>query len=70
MRRPRRWRCGICGDLHDEAPLGYGAAEPELAGEIVDDTEKDSRVVNDGETCVIDDKIFFIKGSIEAVWHD
>src|SRR4051812_47603146 len=59
-----RWRCTVCGDWHDDAPLGYGAAEPELAGEMTED-EKDSRVVNDGETCVIDDKAFFIKGSIE-----
>ena len=59
-----RWRCGICGDWHDAPPMGYGAAEPEIAGEIPEDA-KPERVVNDGETCVVDDRAFFIKGSIE-----
>ena len=58
------WRCTACGDIHENAPMGYGAIEPEIAGAMSED-EKDSRVVNDGETCVIDDRMFFIKGSIE-----
>jgi hypothetical protein len=45
-------------------PMGYGAPEPDLAGDVPED-DKGDRVVNDGESCVVDDREFFLKGSIE-----
>lgn len=60
---PNGWKCGVCGRWHDELPMGFGAPEPELASRVPEN-ERDERVVNDGETCGVDEHRF-LKGSLE-----
>ena len=57
------WRCNICGRLHSEAPLCFGAEAPWRS--LVPEPEFDSRVDLTDDQCVIDGSTFFIRGHIE-----
>ncbi|NNJ28006.1 DUF2199 domain-containing protein [Alienimonas chondri] len=57
------WRCRTCGVEHDELPLCYGAEAPWRA--LVPEEEFDRRVELNADQCVVDGKVFFLRGHVE-----
>lgn len=57
------WICPTCGVEHDELPLCYGAEAPWR--ELVSEDEFDRRVELTGDQCIVDERIYFIRGHIE-----
>ena len=66
-----RYRCRICGELHDELPLHYGAVAPFVYYDVPE-AERESRVLLTSDQCVIDDEHFFVVGNIDipVTGHD
>ncbi|UOY94606.1 DUF2199 domain-containing protein [Ectobacillus sp. JY-23] len=56
--------CRCCGKYHDELPMSYGSPVPDYVYEIPME-EVQSRVEMNEDLCVIDEKLFFIRGCIE-----
>jgi hypothetical protein len=56
--------CATCGNYHDELPLCFGAAVPDYYYTIPPE-ERETRIENSADWCVIDDEHFFIRGKIE-----
>lgn len=56
------YRCATCGEIHNGLPdMGFRWPDPYLA---VPESERSRRVKATGDTCVIDDEEFFIRGVI------
>ena len=62
------WRCGTCGDVHEELPLSYGPDAPEAWLAIPDDERADRGELSTDQ-CVIDGEHFFLRGRIEIPIH-
>jgi hypothetical protein len=62
------YRCSICGELHDELPH-VGSDRPDPWWDVPED-ERDRRIALTGDSCIIDDEQFFIRGVIEIPVHD
>jgi len=61
------WTCRTCGAQHEEAPFCFGADAPWR--ELVDEDEFDRRVQLSADQCIVDEKVFFIRGHIEIPIH-
>ena len=57
------WKCEICGIEHQDIPSCFGVEAPWRG--LVPDHEFDARVELTADQCVVDEKIFFIRGHIE-----
>lgn len=62
------WRCGTCGEVHDELPLSYGPDEPDAWLDIPE-RERGERTELSSDQCVIDGEHFFLRGRIEIPIH-
>jgi len=62
------WRCPICDLEHDDLPLCFGIEA--LWRALVPESEFDQRVEPTSDLCVVDEKIFFIRGHIEIPVHE
>lgn len=62
------WKCAICGVEHDDMPICFGMEAPWRA--YMSEAEFESRVDLTPDQCVIDDKVFLIRGHIEIPIHD
>jgi hypothetical protein len=62
------WICQICGANEEEIPLCFGIDAPWRA--LVPEAEFDRRVELTRDQCVVDEKLFFIRGHIEIPVHD
>ena len=56
--------CSCCGQFHAELPFDYGADAPDAFYSIPAD-ERDARCELTSEICMIDEREFFIRGSLE-----
>lgn len=63
MRPTTGYRCSRCGEWHADLPLAYGADAPHLWYLISDEQRARSELTSD--QCVIEERYFFIRGSIE-----
>ena len=66
-RIPMPWKCKICGVEHDELPTCFGIDAPWRT--LVPEAEFGRRVELSSDRCVIDGKVFFIRGHIEIPIH-
>ena len=57
------WNCQICGIDHAELPTCFGIEAPWRA--LVPDSEFAQRVDLTADQCVVDEKVFFIRGHVE-----
>ena len=61
--------CGVCGQWHDRLPFSYSVKVP-FAVAAIPAEELDRRVVFTLDQCVIDDRDFYLRGSIPIpVWE-
>ena len=56
--------CAVCGERHEGVP-GLAAAAP-LSYYSVPEEERSRRCRLDGDTCVIDEELFFVRGCLEV----
>ena len=57
------WVCATCGERHGELPLCFGSDAPWR--ELVPEAELAERVELSDDVCVVDGKVFFVRGHIE-----
>jgi hypothetical protein len=62
------WKCKTCGVEHDDVPSCFGIEAP--WGALVPEEEFAQRVELTADQCVIDDKVFFVRGHIEIPIHE
>jgi len=62
------YRCTTCGELHEDLP-DIGMDYPDHYWDVPEE-ERDHRIELTSDTCIIDDKDFFIRGVIEILIHD
>jgi hypothetical protein len=62
------YRCHTCGEVHDDLP-DMGIDYPDYYFGVPEE-ERDRRVKLTGDTCIIDDEEFFIRGLIEIPIRD
>jgi len=62
------WKCTLCDLEHDEIPVCFGLPAPWRA--LVPESQFESRVDLTPDQCVVDQKVFFIRGHIEIPIHD
>jgi hypothetical protein len=62
------YRCYKCGQVHDDLP-DLGIDYPDYYFGVPEE-ERDARVKLTGDTCIIDNEEFFIRGLIEIPIHD
>lgn len=55
--------CSDCGTYHRETPMNYGAKSPTAYFHLTDTEKEKAELTQD--ICIIDEKIFFIKGQIK-----
>ena len=54
------YRCSVCGEVHDDPPdIGFEWPDTYFT---VPESEREARISADTDTCVIDDRHFFIRG--------
>jgi len=58
------YTCRRCGQYHEELPLSYGAEAP-VSWFAIPEEQRKRRTVLSSDQCEIDDKYFFIVGSID-----
>jgi len=58
------WRCGCCGEVHDELPMHYGAHAPALWYSLPE-AGRDERAVLSSDLCLIDGEHGFLVGNVE-----
>ena len=59
-----RWRCGSCGQWHDDLPLASGPPAPMLWFTIPE-SEREQRAMLSSDLCLIDEQHGFIVGNLE-----
>ena len=62
-----RFKCAACGEWHEGTP-GY-AAEAPLFYYSIPLEERAERCVLDSDTCVVDEKFFFVRSCLEIPVH-
>ena len=62
------WTCPICHAAHDELPLCFGIEAPWRA--LVPEAEFTQRVELNKDLCMVDERVFFVRGHIEIPIHD
>jgi hypothetical protein len=62
-----RFKCTSCGEWHEGTP-GYAADAP-LYYYSIPLEERAERCVLDSDTCVVDQKVFFVRGCLEIPVH-
>jgi hypothetical protein len=62
------WKCHTCGVEHNDTPLCFGIEAPWRA--LVPENELAQRVELTSDQCVVDEKVFFVRGHIEIPIHD
>ncbi|MBR0896963.1 DUF2199 domain-containing protein [Bradyrhizobium tropiciagri] len=62
-----RFKCASCDEWHEGMP-GFGAEAPLYFYSLPDD-ERAGRCVLDADTCIVDQKYFFVRGSLEIPVH-
>jgi hypothetical protein len=62
------YRCTTCGKVHDDLP-DIGSDRPDHWWGVPEE-ERDKRIKLTSDTCVIDDRDYFIRGVIEIPIHD
>ena len=58
------WVCSKCGEWHDGVPFSFAADSPDPYANL-SEAERAKRTVLGTDQCVIDDKLFFIRGCLE-----
>ena len=58
------FHCSTCGKFHEGLPLDFGARFPEYYFEVPE-YEREARIVENEDFCVVDNEFFFIRGCIE-----
>jgi hypothetical protein len=58
------YKCSTCGKVHDEVPLSFAADFPDMYANMKRE-DRDVRAVIGTDQCVIDQKLFFIRGCLE-----
>lgn len=59
-----RFTCASCGERHEGVP-GLASAAP-LYYYAIPEPERDRRCRLDADTCVVDDRFFFVRGCLEV----
>jgi len=62
------YQCAVCGETHDDLP-DIGFRWPDYYFEVPE-SERDERIKGTTDTCVIDDKYFFIRCVLLIPVHD
>jgi len=62
------YKCPVCGKEHDDLP-DIGSDRPEHYWDIPE-SERSKRIKLTGDTCVINDELFFVRGVIDIPIHD
>lgn len=62
------WTCPTCGIEYTDTPLCFRIPAPWPA--LVPENEFEKRVDLTADVCVIDEKIFFVRGHVEIPIHD
>lgn len=62
------WKCEICGAEHEGLPTCFGVEAPWRI--VVPESEFESRVLLSPDECIVDEKLFFIRGHIEIPIRD
>ncbi len=57
-------KCSTCGRVHEEVPLSFGADFPDMYANMKRE-DRDVRAVIGTDQCIIDQKLFFIRGCLE-----
>jgi hypothetical protein len=58
------YRCGRCGEVHDQLPLHYGFHAP-ASWYAVPEGERSQRCLLSSDQCIIDNEFFFVVGNLE-----
>lgn len=61
------FRCTSCGEIHEGMPT-FGADEP-LSYRLVPEAERAARCSLGSDECVIDAKLFFVRGCLDVPVH-
>ena len=61
------WMCRICGEEHGDVPNCFGMEAPWRS--LVPEADFEARVQLTSDQCVVDEKIFFIRGHINIPIH-
>ena len=59
------WACSKCGEWHDGVPFSFAADSPAPYANL-NEAERAKRGAISTDQCVIDDKVFFIRGCLEV----
>ena len=62
------YKCSECDEIHDDLP-DIAADKPDYWWTVPED-EREARTELTGDTCIIDDEDFFIRGVIQIPIHD
>jgi hypothetical protein len=57
-------KCSTCGRVHEEVPLSFAADFPDMYANMKWE-DRDVRAVIGTDQCIIDQKLFFIRGCLE-----
>jgi hypothetical protein len=61
--------CSKCGIYHNEIPMAYGTEAP-YQYFFVPENEREKRCILNDDQCIIDERLFFIRGQIELAVED
>lgn len=62
------WKCATCGVEHTNTPICFGIEAPWRA--LVPESEFAQRVDLTRDQCVVDERVFFVRGHIEIPIHE
>jgi len=58
------FKCSTCGKVHDGIPLSFTADFPDMYANMSRE-DRDARCVIGSDQCIIDQKLFFVRGCLE-----
>jgi hypothetical protein len=58
------FKCATCGKVHDGTPLSFAADFPDMYANMSRE-DRDARCVIGSDQCIIDQKLFFVRGCLE-----
>jgi hypothetical protein len=64
MHHEEGWKCHVCGRAHPGGPLSFAADFPDMYANLKRE-ERDARAVISSDQCIIDEKLFFVRGCLE-----
>lgn len=61
--------CTVCGAYHDSLPMSIAFAVPDVVSKMLP-WDRESRVKSSEDWCIIDEKMFYIRGCLEIPVQD